>query len=69
MMDRVKRCALVLGSALLVLAACGGANRHHVVRTVYVKDCQQEVAADLHSNGSVYLKGTDIPFHYGENCN
>ena len=69
-MTSLKRCSLVLVSILpLGLVACAGANRHHFVRTVYVSDCGHQVAADLHSNRSVYLKGTDIPFHYGENCN
>jgi len=74
----MKRCSVVL----VGLVAYGCANEYrtaatprpdtqeapHVARTVYVWDCGQQAAVDLHDNGSLYLKGTDIPFRYGENC-
>jgi hypothetical protein len=79
MVHRLKICSL----APVVAMACGCANEYqtaapprspppsphveHFVRTVYVWDCGQQVAADLHDNG-LYLKGTDIPFRYGEGC-
>ena len=57
--------------ALVGAVACGGANRRvepPSVRTVYVWDCGQQTEVDLRDNGSLYLKGTDIPFRYGESC-
>jgi hypothetical protein len=64
------------------LVACAGATEYRTApttqathasqattynaRTVYVWDCGREVAVDLHGNNSLYLKGTDIPFRYGD---
>ncbi len=57
----------VLAGLLLVVVGCAGAPRGRV-RTVYVSDCGRQVAVDQASNGNLYLKGTDIPFRYGESC-
>jgi hypothetical protein len=58
MIAQLKRRSLVLVSILPFA----------LVKTVYVQDCGEQVAVDLHRNGSLYLKGTDIAFRYGENC-
>ena len=59
----------VLPGILFVLASCAGVSRgRQPVRTVYVSDCGHQVAVDQGANGNLYLKGTDIPFRYGENC-
>ena len=67
---RMKRYSLVLAGMFLFAGCAAGrpSTRREDIRTVYVSDCGRQVEVDQHRNGSLYLKGTDIPYRGGENC-